>query len=360
MAKTVSEAHPQLYHYTTAAGLQGIVESQQLRATNIAYLNDSEEHTGFFDRRLPGLLEAAVRAAAEGIQDVPAERNRFEANGGIQAALQALREFGDAVKSATLKFNNPYVASFCTAMPQQDPDDGLLSQWRGYGPDGGYAIVFDTHGLEKLLETESKNSHYQYLFWGDVDYYDQDSTSKASQPESVEAETKVRGVIRKILRSGVGESGEMFEPLFDPITKLSCSHKHRGFREEAEVRIVAIPSHGEFLSVAQESGDRRPIKPIHFVMKNGVLVPYIMLFNPEANENLAPLPIVRVIVGPHPDKFKRQKAVQLMLEQHDVDASVTASDIPCWCDRVTCWVGGRWRSSRTRRSWRDSPRKRQT
>lgn len=193
MSKSVSEVHSQLYHYTTAAGLQGIVESQQLRGTSIAYLNDAEEHTGFFDRRLPSLLEKAIRAAAEEIQDIPAERSRFEAAGGIQEALQAARGFGDAIKTATLKFNSPYVASFCTTLPQQDADDGLLSQWRGYGSDGGYAIVFDTHGLDKLLEAESKNFHYQYLFWGDVEYYDQDSTYAAAQPETIEAEMIVRG-----------------------------------------------------------------------------------------------------------------------------------------------------------------------
>jgi hypothetical protein len=325
MAKTVSEVHSHLYHYTTAAGLQGIVESQQLRATNIAYLNDAEEHTGFFDRRLPSLIEKAITAAAKEICNIPAERSRFEAAGGIQEALRTARSLSDTIKTSTLRFNSPYLASFCTTLPQQHPDDGLLSQWRGYGSDGGYAIVFDTRGLEKLLEVESKKFHYQYLFWGDVEYYDQEPAYVAAQPETIEAEMAVQGAIRHFMRGGGAES---LEPLFDPITKLSCSHKHRGFREEAEIRIVAIPTNGELLKLAQESGDRRPTKSLRFVMKNGLSVPCIMLFGPDASGNSARLPISKVIVGPHPEKRKRQKAVQIMLEQYEVDATVTVSDIP--------------------------------
>jgi hypothetical protein len=67
MGKSVIEKHELQYHYTTATGLKGIVESQQLRATNISYLNDAEEHTGFFDRRLTQILEIPIREAVEEI-----------------------------------------------------------------------------------------------------------------------------------------------------------------------------------------------------------------------------------------------------------------------------------------------------
>ncbi len=33
-------------------------------------------------------------------------------------------------------------------------NDGLLSQWRGYGKDGGYALVFDSQKLEEALKDE--------------------------------------------------------------------------------------------------------------------------------------------------------------------------------------------------------------
>src|SRR5687768_18046789 len=123
MTKKVWEQYTELYHYTTAAGLKGIVESQQLRATHIAYLNDGEEHTGFFDRRLPSLLETVMRAVAEEIQD-PVEQERFEAAGGIEQALRDARRLAQTIKATTLRFNSPYVSCFCATSAEQDPNDG--------------------------------------------------------------------------------------------------------------------------------------------------------------------------------------------------------------------------------------------
>lgn len=115
---------------------------------------------------------------------------------------------------------------------------------------------------------------------------------------------------------------------FEPVTALSCLHKHRGFREEAEVRIVAIPANSEVFEASQKAGDNRPKKPVHFVRKNGILVPYIELFGTEDSGSKRKLPVTRVIVGPHPAKLNRQKAVALMLEQYEINAEVTISDIP--------------------------------
>jgi hypothetical protein len=54
-----------------------------------------------------------------------------------------------------------------------------------------------------------------------------------------------------------------------------------------------------------------------------LLMPYIKLFG-EGQK----LPIRKILVGPHPDKTKRKRAVQQMLEQHAIEAEVLVSDIP--------------------------------
>jgi hypothetical protein len=48
----------------------------------------------------------------------------------------------------------PFIASFCSHTTDQsyEQENGLLSQWRGYGNDGGFCIVFDTAALLTLLE----------------------------------------------------------------------------------------------------------------------------------------------------------------------------------------------------------------
>jgi hypothetical protein len=73
----------------------------------------------------------------------------------------------------------------------------------------------------------------------------------------------------------------------------------------------------------------RVAKQIRFRSQDGVLVPFIRLFGQdEHGYDLGKLPIKRIIVGPHPDRDRRQKAVQMLLQQHKVDAEVTVSKIP--------------------------------
>src|SRR4051812_35401425 len=88
------------------------------------------------------------------------------------------------------------------------------------------------------------------------------------------------------------------------------------------------PANPEVFEASQKAGDKRPEKSLQFWPRNGILVPYITLFGNEVSLSGSKLPIQRIVVGPHPDKLKRQKAVALMLEQHEIDAEVTVSDIP--------------------------------
>jgi hypothetical protein len=58
----LEEDHPQLIHYTGAAGLSGILESQTLHATHYSYLNDATEVRHFLSDRLPGMIERILRS----------------------------------------------------------------------------------------------------------------------------------------------------------------------------------------------------------------------------------------------------------------------------------------------------------
>jgi hypothetical protein len=50
------------------------------------------------------------------------------------------------------------LTSFCGVANSVISESGLLSQWRGYGIDGGYAIVFDTKALKALVAQEKESS----------------------------------------------------------------------------------------------------------------------------------------------------------------------------------------------------------
>lgn len=108
---------------------------------------------------------------------------------------------------------------------------------------------------------------------------------------------------------------------------VSCitRYKDRGFKEEQELRVVALPSvlNSEYREGAgHEYCDSKPEKERMFRDKNGMPTPYIELFR----SSNSPLPIEKIIVGPHKDKEARAAALRVMLRNTDID--VTVSDIP--------------------------------
>ena len=326
MTKTVAEEHPELCHYTNATGLCGILNSQQLHATNIAYLNDAEEYIGFFDRRLPMILDDSVRKAVTELARTSKGKAAIEKAGALDKAVGDLKEaLSESILTTALGLGEPYVTAFCRVKDQHTLSDGLLSQWRGYGVNGGYAIVFRAKGLEKLLRAEWENFHYQFLKFGDVDYDDQGTNKVEVHPERENWEEMIQRSVRDFI---VARKREGFEPLSEAIPSLSTRYKHHGFREEAEVRIVAIPSNDAIFKIANSEGDTRPKKAVQFTPRNGVLRPFIKLFWGNTDGIIQKLPISRIIVGPHSDKLKRQKAIELMLQQNGIEAQVTVSDIP--------------------------------
>jgi len=324
MRKSVVESYPQVWHYTTVLGLHGILTSQQLWATNISYLNDAEEFTGFFDRKLLHLLkEGVLEGIAEACKTAQG-LSVIEAAGGLGVVEGELPNKLLAILRATTLRLQAYVTSFCYTPPERDSEDGLLSQWRGYGSDGGYAIVFDTQGLDELLRDEQQRFLYSFGHWGDVDYYDDDAGAGAAHEETLEWEAAIRKTIVSII---VERNLHPAEALFEPVISLSTRHKHRGFREESEVRIAVVTPNDETIREARKAGNNRLKKPVYFTPRGGVLVPHIALFERPAGE-AATLPIRKIIVGPHPEKLKRKEAIEMLLDQLKIEAKVVASDIP--------------------------------
>jgi hypothetical protein len=116
------ETRPILYHYTTAEGLWGIVESGQIFASHILYQNDRSE------------LVNALNVFQEEF-----ESSKMNFNKNLKFVMGCLipSMLADAFTFAY------FVVSFCE-------DGNLLSQWRAYGGSGsGYSIGFD----KRILET---------------------------------------------------------------------------------------------------------------------------------------------------------------------------------------------------------------
>lgn len=160
----ILSAHPELHHYTNYGGLEGITQNNTLWATHFTELNDASEIT-----LLKEPLKAAITAHFREIlrtrqRERLSIKRQVEKFGGLFKASEFVaHDFVNIMYKSTFHdatstvYAEPFVASFCShaADHAYETDNGLLSQWRGYGNDGGYCIVFDTAALARLLKQES-------------------------------------------------------------------------------------------------------------------------------------------------------------------------------------------------------------
>ena len=326
MSKTVEEQYPELLHYTTAAGLNGILRSGSLWASHASFLNDAEEITHYFDVRLPQIIYEEQLVYFQELAKSQKISAKIKAEGGIEKVAKRGADLQvKGLREATLKFNEPYIYSMSAAGDERISQSGLLSQWRGYGTDGGYALVFDTVRFHTLLTLEERSYQYMHMRWGDVHYHGKDANLQPSTEDFSASEATLRMGIAEVIR---GHNGQDVFEIYEAMCHLCCLYKHWGFSEEREVRVVAIPSDAENAEMAALEGDARPRRVAKTFIRDGMPVPYLDLFANLPNHP-AQLPIKRIIVGPHRDKALRAEAVRRLLRDTGYkDVEVICSEIP--------------------------------
>ena len=319
MSKKLHEEHKELMHYTNASGLYGIVTSKTLWASHTSFMNDTEEVVGFSNRVLPKILRQEFERHVGKSEDFAAKVEDARQL-GIDFIEIEVKKLIEAFKEAE-KAQDHYVSSFCTTKDEWIFQNGLLSQWRGYGLDGGYAIVFDAARLHSLLTVEHEKYYEESLLLADVQYGMARFPEVKDEQISEHIKRLTTWAHTRLSRSATNAENE---EAAESNSVLSILCKHRGFEEEKEVRIVVSePSAKIGPDPLNQSG--KPYRKVKSYPRNGVPVPCVHLFE---DQKLVALPIQRVIVGPHPEKLDRKSAVEILLRNHNIDAEVLASDTP--------------------------------
>ncbi len=319
-----SEVFPRLYHYTNEQGLYGILNNQCLWATHYKFLNDYSEIVLFRDKLIEFLYPSTFDFIKELTPQYPNAQAVILAKGGQEFVVKhELEVFVDSSYGALS--HEIYIASFCGEHTDSYiNENGLLSQWRAYGGDGGFAIVFKTQGLEEMLYAEYDAFHYGQLLIADVVYSDDEEKYKSELSEFLlKISIYQKEMFIRLLQGNQEppEAGEAYSSFVQCIAR----YKHRGFKEEQEVRIVAMPItlDSNYQEMAGEAHcNSKPEKSREFRDKNGQRTPYIELFR----SLKTPLPIEKIIVGPHKDKNSRADALRIMLRNTSIE--VTVSEIP--------------------------------
>jgi hypothetical protein len=300
----VSAVVRELYHYTSIKGLKGILAGQYLRATRSDHLNDSTEVRHFRD----DLIAAVRELLSQNTRKLAREDGRFRTNvaraGGARFvahndAINLVRRFfqvtfeGDEHAPA---FAVPFVTSFCShhTNDKYTQRNGLLSQWRAYGtPDGRFALVFDVKKLEILLGEEVGKYLYSFANISDVVY----------NTETLDFKDRFSDLLQLLAldwaKHALGKGPGAPDDIFNEFIKCAVRFKHQAFSEEQEYRIVACPMSFELDNFFKEMGAASPTGlPVKSVEADERARPYIPLFKNASR----PLPIKRIIIGPHPNQ----------------------------------------------------------
>ena len=327
MQKT-SEVYKHLYHYTTWEGLKNILQTQSLWATNYKFLNDYSEIILFRDKLIDFILPVTQEGYEKLIAHKPFVEGKIQEEGGLKRNVQRDTE---ALIDAQYRAigSEIYILSFCGEPEKQSvADNGLLSQWRGYGTGGGAALVFDTEKLEEIIAKEVSRYQYNAVLLADLIYSDDEQKFKEELSDEINT---LAGIAKQYFDHEEYQKGKEIDSSngYIPFIKCTTRYKHFGFSEEKEVRVVALPAlfNEEYIKMAKETGTiLKPEKVRKSRFKNGQRVPYIELF--EMNE--IKLPIKKIIIGPHKDKEIRKIELREVLSETNID--IACSEIP-YADR---------------------------
>ncbi len=313
---SVDVEHPELHHYTTWGGLEGIYKSRCLYGTRYDCLNDWSEVKHFKDVLIkalaPKLREELIKARKTS-QRVAIHLSKLggaNTQGYEHAKFAVERLYDSTFSTSDVKdgFSVPFITSFCSHKNDYayERENGLLSQWRGYGGDEKFAIVFDTAGLLKLMVEEQQKWGYANIGLMDVVYNTENFDCATRFPQLLAATTK------RHMRNLKGEehSDDDVSELFYTFTTSASRFKHRGFEEEREVRFVSFLHRKEAIE--------------NFYTKHGYKIPDIKykptkMFNDKERiflferEEDHTLPINRIIIGPHKDQKTLAKKVRKLV-----------------------------------------------
>lgn len=283
-----SEVPDRLFHYTTSAGLLGMLRSNRLWATNYRFLNDKSEITYGVT-----LLEKVVGTLLSKADDPV-----------ITEVLSRILRTANAFEGML----DCYVSCFCER-------NDLLHQWRFYAAaGGGYAVGFETREIGRR--------------WGQLHppqdlvltrvIYDQDTQTAhiAQVIELAIAELKALLDRDSTVESCNTLIAACCQFVRSHVADYLISFKHPAFAIESEWRLCLTPD---------------PMEEINISFRDGTygLTPYVEIDpTPMAGINANKLPLAEITHGPVPDPENTRFALNALLRTHGYQIQIDGCELP--------------------------------
>lgn len=276
--KLVMDSFPEtVYHYTTLAGLVGIVESKSIWLSDFSFLNDSRE------------LIHGARLANTAIDHILDDESDLEA----QRLLAALKKTLETLP------NRICVASF-------SEDDDSLAQWRAYGP---IAIGFNADSLALHV---NQASLYR------VEY------NAATQRKLIDI--YLHHLRQALLRDKeAGHLPELQDSYYhaEQLLEILAFFKDHAFHSESEVRLAYVDNPRVFTSLGFE-----PL-PKSFRASRGRLIPYVSSLDVlRSDRRKYGIDITKLVLGPECDDLHERGIKEFLDAKGMAGVAVHRSAVP--------------------------------
>lgn len=244
-----------IYHYTSTKVFDLILETATMRASDIFYLNDSEEYKA-------GYKELSLLSENHDDKNIKEE-----------------------IKKITEAMNTEDGKSICglyTISFSKEKDS--LHQWITYAKESGVAFEFDYNvdGLQYLYEQIDEEYNKCELEIVDLLYGEEDKKNFING---------VNQLIDKIIKNQNDDWSDKDVPaLYNMLIRIAVSYiKNDKFEDEKEARITITPN------MAGNKEYKTKIR--YFPMESGILRPYINLKICDNNDEPC-LPVKSITIGP--------------------------------------------------------------
>lgn len=277
-----------LYHYTSAEGLIGILEKGKIRCSHILYMNDQEE---FID---------GWRAFFKALENFRKDGEFFKS---FQTAVKndykswehiSLQEINDVNFSRIHKFN---FRAFIFSLSNKPPDD--LDQWRSYTNGGaGFSLKFNFDTSFFTKQTLHKDELRNNIGMAD--------TTNILLKECVYCKDHKQELIFSLLNyyyeKFIKKDNNWDVDMYFDLLLLFCLFKNKAFKEEKEYRLITLFNHDAYDDLKGKSQNK-----IHFRSGRSMLIPYIELNTIYSN-------LKGLTIGPTPLMHHSYSSVEMFLK----------------------------------------------
>jgi hypothetical protein len=304
-----------LFHYTSANGLVGIFDSGEIWSTAYYCANDERELSAG-----SGVLSRLFRERAHLLHQSNDQRADLFARRGVDIMSYA-DGFEQQLTAMAMSSLVAYITCFCKPSGKEDFHHGLLSQWRGYGTDGGYALQFSRSRLLEGIKNANKVDDVNYDL-EDIHYSPENPLKDRVLEQRVAFLDEFEKHLDELAKPIDFSQTTMRNPIFDllkgpliPLLDYLICTKNGHFAEERECR----------LSLIQPAAVSQALRPVKRFIRNGLVVSYTT--TPKDSFDVLGA-VDWILIGPGPRMGARFKAICELVKHSGRKIAVRPSHIP--------------------------------